>query len=299
MVDTSKRIASVIRLTHYLGDNDKKAELEAQVAAFDVDAYWATHDSRMSVMAYQENAGSELIPPPAAPYNMYESYPSGRRLSETVSEFLNRLPPRSTLSSEVSPWIYIANPHCLDNPTSEDLAGFRQVGHRLLEEYTEKKEELESSLVGKPKGTVTKKLTPYRKKLEADIFTAAKEKGIKSGKWMLFPPPDRVNEMWALVANAVAKEELGHAAKVAANDGSGDDNARLICVYTENFADKDDVKRVLETLVGLGLVSNSGDKRAIYYKADCFTHLDIMGGNQWGLKPSLYSSADILGAGKR
>lgn len=250
-------------------------------------------------MAYQKNAEASAAPTPAPLYNMYESHPSGRHLSETVAEFLTRLPPRSTTSTEMNPWIYIANPHYLDRPTSEDLAGFRQVGHRLLEEFTQKREDIESSLTGKSKGTITKSLKTLRKRLEADIFSSAREKGIKSGKWMLFPFPDRVNELWALVAHAVAEGELGHAAKVATDDGSGDSHARLICVYTEDFADKDDILRVLKKLVALGLVSTKGDKRPIYYKADCFTHLDIMGGNAWGLKPSLCSSADILSAGRR
>lgn len=281
------------------GDDDRKADLEAEVTALDIEAYWATHDSRLSVMLFKQGAHSAEAPCSAPLYNMYESYPSGRKMSETVSEFLTRLPPRSTLSSESAPWIYIANPHYQDKPTSEDLAGFRQVGHRLLYDYTAKKDEIESSMAGKPKGTITKRLTPIRKKLETDIFSAAREKGIKSGKWMLFPPPDKVNEMWTLVANAVANGELGHAAKAAADDGSGDNNARLICIYTEDYADKDDVKRVLVKLVELGLVSNWGDGKPIYYKADCFTHLDIMGGNEWGLKASLYSSTDNFGGAKK
>ena len=282
-----------------LGDDDEKAELEAQVAAFDVDAYWATHDSRLSVMQYQKNAQAARTSKPAPLYNMYEDYPTGRHLSETVSEFLTRLPPRSTPISQNSPWIYIANPWYRDKPTSEDLAGFRQVGHRLLDEYNVKKQKVESSMAGKPKGTITKKLAADRKKLETDIFAAAKEKGIKSGKWMLFPSIDRVNEMWALVANAVAEGELGHAAKVAVDDGSGNNIERPIWAYTEDYTDRDNVKRVLEKLVGLGLVSNKGDTKPIYYKADCFTHLDIMSGNEWGLRPSLYSSAEILGVGKK
>ena len=250
-------------------------------------------------MMYQKKAQSAPALKPVPVNNMYEASPSGRHLSEPVSEFLSRLPPCSTPISLHGPWIYIADPRYHDNPTSEDLAGFRQIGHRLLDEYTAKKEKVENSMAGKPKGTITKKLTPDRKKLETDIYAAAREKGIKSGKWMLFPPADKVDEIWALVANAVADGEMGHAAKVAVDDGSGDNKARLICLYTEDHANKDDVKRVLERLVGLGLVTNRGDARPIYYKADCYTDLDIMSGNEWGLKPTLYSSADFLVARKK
>ena len=250
-------------------------------------------------MLHQKYAQTAPAPKSEPINNMYEDYPSGRHLSETVSEFLFRLPPRSTPISQHGPWIYIADPRYRDNPTSKDLAGFRQIGRRLLDEFAVKKAKVENSMVGKPKGTITKKLTPERETLERDIFTAAREKGIKSGKWMLFPSTDKVNEVWALVANAVAEGELGHAAKVAVDDGGGDDKARLICAYTEDYANKEDVKRVLDRLVGLDLVTNRGNARHIYYKADCYTDLDIMGGNEWGLKPSLYSSANFLGSGKK
>ena len=150
----------------------------------------------------------------------------------------------------------------------------------------------------KAKSTIERKLTPDRKKLEADIRNIARDKGIKSGKWMLFVSVDKVNEIWGLVANAVAEGELGHAAKVGVDDGSGDKKARLICIYTQDCADQEDVKRVLHRLDGLGLVS-IGNPRGIYYKADCYTHLDIMSGNAWGLKPTMYSSADLMKKGKK
>lgn len=233
---------------------------------------------------------------------MYEDYPSGRHLSETVSAFLARLPPHSTPIATYGPWIYIANPEYQDRPTSEDLGGFKQVGHLLLGEFSNRKAGVEASMAGKAKGMITKKVTPLRKELEINLFKAAKEKGIKSGKWMLFPSAENIDSIWSLVANAVAEGELGHAAKVGTDDGSGDRGARLICVYTEDFEDHDDVKRVLEKMVTLGLVKSKGligQERGIYYKADAFTHLDIMSGNQWGLKPTMYSSKDMLAKGKK
>ena len=118
---------------------------------------------------------------------------------------------------------------------------------------------------------------------------------------MLFPMADDVNRFWSLVATATAAGELGHAAKVAADDGSGNASARLICVYTEDFSDKEDVKRVLGRLVDMGLVTRKGpmgEDRGIYYKADAFTNLGIDSKNEWGLKASLFSSKDVLAEGK-
>lgn len=90
---------------------------------------------------------------------------------------------------------------------------------------------------------------------------------------MLFVPPSEVNAVWSVVAHATANNELGIAAKVAprppqalGGDGGRDQRPRLICIYTADFRDKDDVGRVLRRLRELGLVKTSGGGRQIYYK---------------------------------
>ena len=171
-------------------------------------------------------------------------------------------------------------------------------GREILEDFEATNAGIEASMAGKAKSTIGKKLTPLRKQAETDLYTAAKDKGYTSGKWMLFPMPDDVNRVWSLVATATANGELGHAAKVATDNGSsGNATPRLICVYTEDFSDKGDVRRVLGRLVDMGLVKKKGpmgEDRGIYYKADAFTDLGIDSKNGWGLKASLYSSKDVL-----
>lgn len=233
-------------------------------------------------------------------YNMYEGDVGGRQLSETVEAFLARLPPLTTQLTTTGPWLYIGNPYTSHRPSSEHRREFITKGTELLEEFRSSKESIEASMAGKPKAIITRKLTPLRKKLETDLLAAAKGKGCTSGKWMLFPSPDRVNAAWSLVATATANDELGFAAKVA-TDGGEPERARLICIYTDDFENKADVKRVLERLCDMGLVDGRGamgESRPIYYKADAYTYLDIMSGNEWGLKPTMYSSKDVLAEGK-
>ena len=230
---------------------------------------------------------------------MYEGDSAGRQLSETVASFLARLPPLTTPVDKYGYWIYIANPRSKARPTDEDRAGLMQRGRKILEDFEATKAGVEASMAGKAKSSISKKLTPLRKQAEADIYAAAKEKRYTSGKWMLFPTPDDVNRIWSLVATATANGELGHAAKVATDDGSGNATPRLICVYTEDFPDMSDVRRVLGRLVDMGLVIKNkkgpmGEERGIYYKADAFTDLGIDSKNEWGLKASLYSSKDVL-----
>lgn len=170
-------------------------------------------------------------------------------------------------------------------------------GGEILEDFEATRAGIEASMAGKAKSTIGRKLTPLRKQVETDLYAAAKEKGCTAGKWMLFPMAENVNRIWSLVATATAAGELGHAAKVATDEGLGNAKPRLICIYTEDFSDKEDVTRVLKRLVEMGLVKEKGpmgEERGIYYKADAFTHLGIDSKNDWGLKASLFSSRDVL-----
>ncbi|KAI4113143.1 MAG: hypothetical protein LQ345_005806 [Seirophora villosa] len=283
----------------FYGDADTKAELEERCENYDPTRYWSNHPYLVSVMAAANRAKSHAASSsPTRPlYNPYEGRINARQLNETVEEFLKRLPPLTTSVSREYPWIFVANPHASLRPTDYDQGAFMRDAEETLQEFTKKKSGIESSMAGKAKASITRKLTPLRKTLEEKLLAKAKEKRFTSGKWMLFPSPDDVNSQWALVAEATVNRELGTAAKVAPDSGDGDRNPRLICVYTKDFSDMDDVKRVLERLVELGLVKRKDD-RGIYYKANAFTELGINAGNEWGLKASLYASKDLLGGKK-
>lgn len=122
---------------------------------------------------------------------------------------------------------------------------------------------------------------------------------------MLFPKPDDVNRVWRIVAEAVIHGRLGDTAKVAPADppnpfaaGTQRQSSHLICVYTKDFSDLDDVRRVLDELVELGLAPRKASDGAIYYKADVYTYLGLDSNNPYGLKASLYSSKDLMGLSK-
>lgn len=66
----------------------------------------------------------------------------------------------------------------------------------------------------------------------------------------------------------------------------------VICVYTKDFSDLADVKRVLSSLDELNV-----SKKSITYKCDAYTHLDIMSDNPYKLRATLYSSDEVR-AGK-
>jgi len=238
------------------------------------------------------------------PVNYYEGLPIAKQIAEPVAAFLKRLPPSTTPRSQ-GPWIWIANPYPIKggHPDSGNIAAFKQAGFNLLEEYLARKEEVEAKNPGKPPATVTRILRHERMKLEPAIFELAKDKGVRDGKWMLFPTPNDVDRIWRIIAQATWDGKLGVAAKVATKPDGQEacERAaqRLICIYTYDFSDEDDVKRVLLSMRELGLLDNRGDDhpeaaRAIYYKCDAYTYLDIGSGNEFKLRASMYSSRDLL-----
>jgi hypothetical protein len=113
-----------------------------------------------------------------------------------------------------------------------------------------------------------KEVSRERDAAVSDLRELAASCNILSGKWMLFPEPSSVNTVWEVVAHATAKNELGTAAKTETRSEAKKE--RLVCIYTGDFRDKDDVARVLNRLRQLDLVRPKG--KQIYYKCGQYYH---------------------------
>jgi len=86
-----------------------------------------------------------------------------------------------------------------------------------------------------------------------------------AGKWLIFLPPERVDEAWILVRNATFRNELGISAKVSTAKPNPDsrDSMKVIYVYTPDWRDEQEVMRVRERLRDLGFTDRIGYKRNI------------------------------------
>jgi hypothetical protein len=105
----------------------------------------------------------------------------------------------------------------------------------------------------------------------------------------------QVPQTWRAIVEAVTENRLGDMAKIAnGSNKDPDDGLRVICIYTQNFTNTDDVKRVCRAIHDLGLISPD---RGIFYKADAYTYLDITSNNPYKLQASLYGSRDVLANG--
>lgn len=77
-----------------------------------------------------------------------------------------------------------------------------------------------------------------------------------SGKWLLFDRIEKIDEYWELIKMATLKGTLGPSSKVSTskiNPNSVDHSIRVICVFTEDFNDRSDVRRVEMGIRSLGI----------------------------------------------
>ncbi len=86
-----------------------------------------------------------------------------------------------------------------------------------------------------------------------------------SGKWLVFVPVPQIDEVWATIKLATEEGKLGGASKVStglSNPNAAEPEEKVICVYTYDWTDEEDVTRIREELRNLGIT------RKIPYKSD-------------------------------
>jgi len=88
----------------------------------------------------------------------------------------------------------------------------------------------------------------------------------------------QVNEIWSKIANAIIARKLDATdAKISTKSSTF-----ILCVYTHDFLNKEDVFKVRQQLHDLGI------KNKLKYKADIYTILDIYGRNKWSIAEMIY-----------
>lgn len=276
----------------FYGDEREQERLEELSEDFSPADYWAIHDKLVNTIAAMASARPPTPPiSPVKPHNPYEGRADSWQLGESIAEFTKRLPPSTSRLDDVGPWIWVANPYS-NNQKGGRIGEFKEAGEELLRQYRETKSRVEAENPGKAKSTITQRLASERESLKEQIKELARSTGVLSGKWMFFPTLEKLPQLWRSIAEGVTENRLGTGAKVATDNGSPNAATRLICVYTKDFSDTDDVLRVLEELVKMGLVEENS--QGIYYKCDAYTWLDINRDNEYGLPASIYSSKEML-----
>ena len=86
-----------------------------------------------------------------------------------------------------------------------------------------------------------------------------------SGKWLIFVNKEEIDSVWSQIKEATENGKLGGSSKVATakeNPNATSPNQKVICVYTYNWEDEIDVRKIREELRKLGITQK------IPYKAD-------------------------------
>jgi len=177
---------------------------------------------------------------------------------QSLQQFLQRWPPSSTTAPSDS-WIYVLNP----------------AGHSAT-----KKSEKDS--VGLSKAWSSLCLSRNDAVSCTDLHALAVEYSVLGGKWMIFPDSASVDMDWSKVAEGVTSGILGTLADVSTKNQ--DNDGHVICVFTKNYLDVDDVKRVREGLRSLGFT------KQLKYKPDAFTECGVFAKNKWRIPASCYSA---------
>lgn len=151
------------------GDDNVKASLEERVEAFDVEESWTQKQTSPSMEEIaEENIAKAMALEKSKKtvqlYNPYQGIRSARQLEETVDKFLERMPPATTIVSDVLHWIWIANPFVPitrfkkelhveydlpDQADGPDWDQFKLLGDNLLEELKDDIETTAKDLAGK------------------------------------------------------------------------------------------------------------------------------------------------------
>ncbi len=83
-----------------------------------------------------------------------------------------------------------------------------------------------------------------------------------SGKFCLFHDSETVDTQWKLVSEAVLAGKLGPCTKVSTKTGKRNFPTHVICVYTKDYNNSEDINRIREALRELGYTD------PLPYKAD-------------------------------
>jgi len=116
---------------------------------------------------------------------------------------------------------------------------------------------------------------------EENMDKVAINRLITSGKWLIFEHEFDIDHIWKKIATATINGELGGASKVSTALQSSKTKRYVICVYTDNYLDIDDVMRVRNKLKEIGF------NKKLAYKPDIYTLLGIYQGTT-SLSPTRY-----------
>ncbi|KAF8965488.1 translation initiation factor eIF 4e-like domain-containing protein [Flammula alnicola] len=191
------------------------------------------------------------VSPPPSPSDLESTWTSENSTQEKLVQFLARWPPSRTPST-YGPWIVGDRGGRKTTSAAPNLAG-------LAADF--------QSLLSGDNVTVD------------TLDQISKTNNVLVGKWMVFEESSKIDMLWGKILHHVCVERQKGLAKVSTwKEGE----RHVICVYVDDYTDREEVDSLRKALRTLGV------KGKIGFKTDAYTHLNIYKDNPWKLRPSRY-----------
>lgn len=113
---------------------------------------------------------------------------------------------------------------------------------------------------------------------ETLIDRIARKTGLLSGKWLIFIQREYADELWNKIEKLADEGKIWSAKVSTLVHPWASRRMHVVCIYTENYLDEQDVMRVRENLKEIGVESR------LTYKPDIYTVLGIYSDNRRNFK---------------
>lgn len=173
---------------------------------------------------------------------------------ESINSFLNKYKP-SKISKTDCAWISVSSCDIINDLDNNNIT-------KAINEWNILKEN--------------------KKQINFDNINDIAEKyNILSGKWLIYKKTTQIDNLWKDISINCIKGFLGPSVKVSPKDNYN--KQHVICVFTKNYLDKENVYKIRDNLKNIGVINK------ISYKPDIFTYFEIYRNNKWNIKSSIYT----------
>ncbi|KAJ4421508.1 hypothetical protein N0V85_000158 [Neurospora sp. IMI 360204] len=232
---------------------------------YDVDDWWekwypiARKETKAPRIFFKDAQGRPL-------YNPYAGNLVSWQLRETVDDFLART------QNVYKNFIRVANPYAPPRWKPARWT-YNKAGEERLRMFTDFIKFYGTSVEADGKRDLGNVITE-RAEVMRNLTRLADACELRMGKWLLYVPPDRVEEVWRKIVTATVKNELGSEASLRRGGvvSRPQSDGELVKVFSKDFRDKAEAARLLEKLEKLGVLD---PKKEYYYKSGSFPH-DIL-----------------------
>ncbi|PUU74906.1 hypothetical protein B9Z19DRAFT_1116693 [Tuber borchii] len=200
---------------------------------------------------------------------------------EDVEDFLTRCAPSKLLGRSR---IAIKNPWDIERSEGNVEAALATLEAPLQEALSDWNAIIADDTLNKSAKSLKK--IEHCERLKELILSTAVQHEVISGKWILIAGSNTVDFQWSRVATGTYDGVLGTRAEVSGNNGMG---IHVIFVYTPDFRDLKDTKRVLNGLQK----AFQWRPRSIAYKPLIYSLLKITTENPYHLRPAIITSKEL------